>query len=134
MKEWQVPVSAADFLADVREWIDYVYAGVEDLLESLREKHLVCCLSNSNELHWAVMAPLLNHFDFAFSSHLMGLIKPDEEAFLEVLRVLDVEPPQVRYFDDSRANVVVADSLGMKVHLVQGAEEVREVLRAEGLL
>lgn len=134
VEEWRVPVKPDDFLADVRGWIDYVYPGAEELLDALRREHLVCCLSNCNELHWQTMAPLLTHFDFAFSSHIMKKIKPDEEAFLEVLRTLDAEPEEVSYFDDSRANVTVADRLGMKAHLVHGIEQATEVLRAEGML
>lgn len=134
IEEWRVPVKADDFLADVRDWIDYVYPGAEELLDSLRREHRVCCFSNSNELHWATMAPLLEHFDFAFSSHIMGKIKPDEDAFLEVLHTLSVEPRQVRYFDDSRANVIAAERIGMKCYLAHGAEQVREILRGEGVL
>jgi putative hydrolase of the HAD superfamily len=132
--EWQVSVAAAEFLQDVRKWIDRVYPGVEELLDTLRKDHLVCCLSNCNELHWGMMAPLLGHFDLAFSSHLLGQIKPDEEAFRAVLLAAGAQPEQVRYFDDSRANVAAALDMGMKAHLVHGPEEVRAVLRSEGLL
>ena len=134
VEEWEFPVDPDEFLLDLRDWIEYVYPGAEELLDSLREKHLVCCLSNSNELHWKIMTPLLQHFDFAFSSHLMGRIKPDEGAFLDVLRALKAEPARVRYFDDSRANIVVAERLGLIAHLVHGAGEVRGVLSREGLL
>ncbi len=132
--EWQVPVSADDFLRDVQGWIDGVYPGAEELLDTLRQDHTVCCLSNCNEVHWAIMAPFLRHFDHAFSSHLLGQIKPDAGAFLAVLEVLGVKPQAVRYFDDARANVVQGEKIGMRAFLVRGPKEVRAILRQEGCL
>ncbi len=132
--EWELSLSPAAFLADLEAWIDHVYPGAEELLATLRTRYRVCCLSNCNELHWATMAEFLRCFDDAFSSHLLGHIKPDEEAFWAVLRTLGVGPEEVLFFDDSRANVAAAEGLGIRSFLVHGPEEVRRILEREGVL
>jgi HAD superfamily hydrolase (TIGR01509 family) len=132
--EWELSVSSAAFLADLAVWIDHVYPGAEELLATLRKRYRVCCFSNCNELHWEMMAEFLQCFDDAFSSHLLGHIKPDEEAFRAVLRTLEVGPDQVLFFDDSRANVVAAEELGIRSFLVHGPEEARCILEREGAL
>lgn len=134
IEEWQVSTTPEEFLEDVADWIDHVYPGAEELLDSLRHDHVLCCLSNSNELHWSTMASFLKNFDFTFSSHLLGRIKPDEDAFRAALDALGVRPAQVRLFDDSRANVVAAEKLGIRSYLVRGPGEVRTALEREGLL
>jgi HAD superfamily hydrolase (TIGR01509 family) len=100
----------------------------------LRGAHHVSCLTNCNELHWSRLAPFLSCFDTAFSSHLLGEIKPDEQAFQAVMKELRVEPDEVRFFDDSRANVESAGRLGIHAFLVDGLDDLRRGLRNEGLL
>lgn len=134
IEEWRVPVSADEFLSDLATWIERPYPGAEELLVGLREKHHVSCLTNCNELHWAALTSFLRHFDSAFSSHLVGQIKPDPEAYRSVLRALDVGPEAVRFFDDSRANVLGARAVGMKGFLVHEPQEIRNALEREGLL
>lgn len=134
VEEWALPVSPEAFEQDSMAWIEQPYPGAEELLGTLRPDHHLCCLSNCNELHWSMMAPLLRHFDSCFSSHLLGQIKPDQAAFLAVLAALGVEPAAVRFFDDSRANVLGARQLGVRSFLVRGPGEVRTVLGEEGLL
>jgi HAD superfamily hydrolase (TIGR01509 family) len=133
-EEWRAAVSPASFLQDFAGWIEQPYPGAEELLAQLRREHHVSCLTNCNPLHWGVLAPFLTHFDSSFSSHLLGQVKPDEGAFRSVMEVLDVEPGAVRFFDDSRANVVGARNVGIKAFLVHGPDEARRVLQEEGVL
>jgi HAD superfamily hydrolase (TIGR01509 family) len=134
VEEWGLSISPTAFRADVVAWIDRTYPGAEELLATLRQRYRVCCFSNCNELHWEAMASLLERFDHAFSSHLLGCIKPDEEAFQAVLSALGVGPEEAVFFDDSRANVVAAERLGMRAFLVHGPDEARRILESEGLL
>jgi HAD superfamily hydrolase (TIGR01509 family) len=134
VQEWELSISPDEFLADLVAWIDHTYPGAEELLATLRQSFCVCCFSNCNELHWQMMAPLLQSFDHAFSSHLLGHIKPDKEAFVAVLEALDTRPEQVLFFDDSRANVAAAEGLGIRSFLVHGPTEARGALAGEGLL
>jgi HAD superfamily hydrolase (TIGR01509 family) len=134
IEEWRVRVSPEDFLSDLATWIERPYPGAEELLADLRREHHVSCLTNCNELHWAALSPFLTQFDSSFSSHLLGRIKPDAGAYQAVLQALDVRPEAVRFFDDSRANVLGARAVGMKGFLVHAPAEVRSVLKRERLL
>lgn len=132
--EWGVPVSPEEFLEDLATWIENPYPGAVELITKLRKRHHVSCLSNCNELHWTALAPFLRRFDSAFSSHLLGEIKPDAGAYRSVLAALEVGADVVRFFDDSRANVSGACEVGMKGFLVHGLGDVRSTLEVEGLL
>jgi len=134
VEEWGVSMEPAAFLEDLSSWIRRPYEGAAELIARLREAHHVSCFSNNNELHWSKLAPFVAGFDSAFSSHLLGQIKPDEQAFRAVLGELGVGPTAVRFFDDSRANVEAAERLGMRAFLVDGLDGTRRALRDEGLL
>jgi HAD superfamily hydrolase (TIGR01509 family) len=134
ISEWRVALTPEAFLEDFGTWIKRPYAGAEALISSLRRKYRVSCLSNCNEVHWTAMAPLLTSFDSAFSSHLLGEIKPDRAVFEKVMGELQVEPGQLWFFDDALLNVQAAESLGIKAFQVQGIEGTTSVLRREGLV
>jgi HAD superfamily hydrolase (TIGR01509 family) len=134
VEEWQAPISPEAFLEDFATWIEHPYPGAEELLGYLRKRYRLCCLSNCNELHWSALTVFLRHFDFAFSSHLLGQIKPDEQIFRTMLEELGARPETVCYFDDSRLNVEGARRAGVQAFLVQGVGELRSLLECEGLL
>jgi glucose-1-phosphatase len=104
------------------------------LLTNLRARHHVSCLSNCNELHWAKLSDFLKSFDSVFSSHLLGEIKPDRDAFEAVMRALGVSPRQVRFFDDIKPNVEAARALGIAAFQVVCFEQLRACLADEGLI
>ena len=134
LAEWRISLAPGAFLADFAALVKQPYAGAELLLERLRAKYTVACLSNSNELHWGRVGGFLDCFDFAFSSHLLGEIKPDESVFCRVMAELQVEPEHLLFFDDSRLNVDAAARLGIGAFLVDGLDDTRRVLKREGLL
>jgi HAD superfamily hydrolase (TIGR01509 family) len=134
VEEWQVPLTPGAFLLDFFSWVREPYPGAEELITGLRGGHHVSCLSNCNELHWSKLTSFLSCFDSAFSSHLLGEIKPDEAAFRAVVSALRVEADDVCFFDDSRANVESARRVGIRAFLVHGVDDVRHCLSDEGLL
>jgi putative hydrolase of the HAD superfamily len=67
-------------------------------------------------------------FDHYFASHLIGRIKPDEDAFQYVIEALERSPAEILFLDDNRLNVEAAKRTGMKAVQVRGAEEAGEVL------
>lgn len=119
-----------EFLAAFAGWPQGLSAGAETLLADLRTRHRVGCLSNSNEVHWT--EELTSPFDFAFSSHLIGHVKPDREAFEHVLHALDVEADQVHFFDDAESNVAAARALRLNAHHTPGFERLRAALQRLG--
>jgi len=130
--QFDLPLDPAEFLNAFRYWPKGFYAGVESLLADLRTRFRVCCLSNSNEVHWT--DAVTGHFDIAFSSHLMGYIKPDASAFDYALRVIDVTPEEVHYFDDAQRNVEAARACGMMAYHTVGYDQLKSTLATLGLL
>jgi HAD superfamily hydrolase (TIGR01509 family) len=134
LEEWGSSMEADVFLTNIVGWLGHPYPGAADLLTQLRVEHHVSCLSNCNELHWAELTDFLKNFDSVFSSHLLGEIKPDEEAFRAVMYTLGARPEQITFFDDVRPNVEAASRLGIRAFLVVGFDELRLRLVGEGLL
>lgn len=134
LREWQSSVDPDEFLRGIAGWLGRPYPGAVELLAELRARHHVSCLSNCNELHWASLSEFLGSFDSVFSSHLLGEIKPDEDAFRAVMRTLGVEPAQVRFFDDVDSNVRAARGLGINSFLAVGFDALRARLAGEGLI
>jgi glucose-1-phosphatase len=60
-------------------------------------------------------------FDHHFASHLTGKIKPDEEAFQQVLTALGCEGSETLLLDDNQLNVAAANRVGMIAYQVRGA-------------
>jgi len=132
--EWQLPLSPSDFLEAFTYWPKGLYAGATELLAALRERYVVACLSNSNEIHWRRFNGFREHFDVSLSSHLLGELKPDLECYIRALRECNAAIGDVAFFDDSLTNVLAARSLGIAAFHVNGLQEVHRTLVAEGWL
>ncbi len=134
IEEWHAELSPDEFLAEFITWPRAFCPGALELVAQLRARHEVACLSNCNELHWAKFDGFAGQFDTAFSSHLLGRIKPDIGIFRAALDMLAVDAPDAYYFDDSAACVEAARGLGMLAYHVDGPENCRRILEAAGLL
>ena len=62
------------------------------------------------------------------------LLKPDPAIYYLALDRFGLKPEQAFFIDDRQINVEGARAVGMQAHLFTTAEELRESLRAEGLL
>jgi putative hydrolase of the HAD superfamily len=131
--EWELALDPTQFMESFATWVTGPFAGVTDLLRALRTQHLVACLSNNNAVHWERVSDVAALFERTFASHLIGHMKPHPEAYRHVLRELNVSADAVHFFDDLAPNVAVARDVGMNAYQVAGVEEVRAVLRAQGL-
>ena len=70
-----------------------------------------------------------------YLKHNTGIGHPETAMRYEVVMdALDAAPADIRFFDDSRANVEAAERLGIRAFLVDGLEGVRAALAAEELL
>ncbi|MEM7099824.1 MAG: HAD-IA family hydrolase [Pseudomonadota bacterium] len=132
VREFGLDLPPADFLAEFKDWPKGFYAGVDSTLSELRNTHTVSCLSNSNEAHWT--DAITDHFDFAFSSHLIGRIKPNRDAFEHVLDTIGVEAGAVHFFDDALMNVEAASSCGLNAHHTIGYDSLKRTLLELGFL
>jgi glucose-1-phosphatase len=134
VSDWQLPLTPAAFLEAFTYWPKGLYAGASDLLAKLRERYVVACLSNSNEIHWQRFGGFREHFDISLSSHLLGEVKPDPQCFRRALQECRATAGEVAFFDDSLTNVSGARSLGIEALHVNGLSEVRNSLSERGWL
>lgn len=133
VEEWKLELAPADFIAAFATWPKGFYPGARELLTELRRHHRIACLSNSNAVHWERFSELEDLFHWSFSSHQIGLVKPDREAFEHVLARLETDPDDVYYFDDLTPNVEAARAVGMRAFHVEGFTPIEPILRREGL-
>jgi HAD superfamily hydrolase (TIGR01509 family) len=126
--EWDLAISAREFGERFSAWPKGLFPGARELLDQLRANFTVAFLSNCNDLHWRRLAPITELADKAFSSHLLGTVKPDSACFEKVAENLDVELTDIVFFDDSVANVEAAKLLGMMAHHTDGFEELCSTL------
>ncbi|MGE0059565.1 MAG: HAD family hydrolase [Dehalococcoidia bacterium] len=134
---WSLNCSEAEFLAHYESWTRALLPGADALLTELAASYRLAALSNSNILHWTrndVVIGVQSYFERAFSSHELGVRKPDPEIFRRALSELGVEPAEVVFFDDNALNVEAAQAFGISAHRVEGVDQVRARLADLGLL
>jgi putative hydrolase of the HAD superfamily len=103
-----------------------------ELVRKLKAQYQVGILSNTNEIHIeAVYAQLQTQhgmdnfdplFDWVFYSHEMGLAKPNQDIYQQLLLELGTTANRVLFFDDLKANVHGASSVGIQAIQVVGPE------------
>jgi putative hydrolase of the HAD superfamily len=134
---WPLNCTEAEFLAHYESWTRALLPGAVELLTELAPNYRLAALSNSNILHWTrndVVIGVQSYFERAFSSHQLGVRKPDPEIFRRALAELEVEPAEVVFFDDNQLNVDAARFLGINAHQVEGIPQVRSRLQELKLL
>jgi len=133
VSELGLSLSPDKFLEEFVTWDRGLYPGVALLLDKLRPRFLLACLSNNNELHWKKLIEdyaLTNIFHRLYASFQTGLMKPDREAFENVINDLGYSPEEFLFFDDNLECIEEAEEIGMKACQVRGIDEVRKVLKA----
>jgi glucose-1-phosphatase len=137
IEELDLALDPKEFLEQFASWDRGLLPGALDLLKRLRSKFLLVCLSNNNELHWPPLrdkAGLDKQFDYCFISHEMGVMKPGEEAFLQVLKKVGKKADEFLFFDDNQECIETAIRLGMSAFCVSGVTGVESVLKNRGFL
>ena len=138
IRDWDVNLTPVQFLPKFTTWSRRVLPGARELLEQLRPRYRLAALSNSNELHWernTTELRIIELFEFAISSHQVGLCKPHPDIYKAAIDRANVSSPDaIVFFDDLAANVEAAKSAGMRAHQVRGVDDLRARLMSEGLL
>lgn len=135
--EYRLPVSSKAFLDDFARWGQGLSPGAAALVDEVRLRARVACFSNSNQIHWHSQKDhreIKALFEIAFSSHEIGKVKPDREAFVYVVEALGVAPQDVVFVDDSATNVAAARAMGINAHRVRGVAAARAALADLGLV
>jgi putative hydrolase of the HAD superfamily len=136
-REFRLAVSPQMFLTSFAGWPIGLYPGTLEMLAQIPRRYQRALLSNSNALHWPRVRndmQLGAAFDSHFISHLTGRIKPDADAFEDVVVSLGCLPAQVLFLDDNSLNVEAARGMGMHAVRVRGPAEVQRVLGDFGIM
>jgi glucose-1-phosphatase len=132
VEELDLGVPPEHFLESFAGWPTGLYPGVHELLA-----RIPTALSNSNALHWPRVLDELGLgalFEHRFVSHLTGRIKPDRDAFEQVVSVLNCAAGSVFFLDDNLVNVEAARSVGMQAALVSGVTQAEQALLEAGVI
>ena len=108
------------------------------MIRSVRSVVPCYAFTNTNATHqgaWSALVPqTLTSFDRIFSSHEIGLRKPEKRAFEYIAASIGVPLPSILFFDDLLENVDGARAAGLKAVLVRGPRDVRDALLQEGMI
>ena len=135
IRQWSLEQGRDAFLDEFKHWVRGVVDGAPGILNGLRSRFRLACLSNLNTLHWdrCVELGVDAFFETRFLSFEMGARKPAPQVYAHVARTLGCAAGDVLFFDDVSANIDAAHAAGMRAHLVENGD-IRTALSREGLL
>jgi putative hydrolase of the HAD superfamily len=114
-----------------------IHHEVLPMVESLFGRVKVFLLSNTNEMHWRFVHPLIpqfERFDGLVLSCELGLAKPDAGIFKIALTRAGVRAQEAAYFDDIQRFVDAAAALGIQARQFTDAPTFRTQLAELGLV
>jgi putative hydrolase of the HAD superfamily len=109
----------------------------EELVEAISRTHKLILLSNTNAIHFDMIAqtyPLLRHFHAQILSHEAGAMKPDAAIYQAAIAAAGCAPEECFFVDDLAANVEGARQVGMDAVRFESAAQLESELRARGVV
>ena len=134
--ELGIDLAPTDFLAAFESWDRGPLPGTFELLDELRPRFTLACLSNNNPIHWRAekLERLVRSFHRSYASFEIGLMKPDREAYEWVISDLRLDPGSILFFDDNPECITGAEDVGILARLVKSPAMVRKSLVDLGVL
>ncbi len=134
--ELMLDLTPEEFLVNFNRFPTGLYPNAVELVGKVAEGYRTAVLSNTNALHWegqvdAEVIQTLCHETFL--SYQLGLLKPDEEVYVQVADDLEVDPQRIVFLDDNQINVDGARSAGWNAYVVVGPDEAMAQLIKLGL-
>ena len=133
--------SPAEILSVHHAWMLDEYAGVAALIDHVHDAGLdTAALSNTSHDHWdrIVAYTAVTRLRHLLASHLLGLHKPDPMIFRRLEEQLGYRAQEIIFFDDTHENVVAANGVGWRAHLVDPeadtAQQIAAILREESVV
>lgn len=108
----------------------------ESLLLDLKQNYRLVLLSNTNELHFDLLAEryrLLEHFDHWVLSYKVGAMKPSPAIYAEAVKHAHCEPAECFFTDDVPAYVDGARQAGIDAEQFLGYDKLLADLKARGI-
>ena len=121
-----------EFLKCFDAWPERLFPETEGLLDAIPAGIGRALLSNTNAAHWGrkdISSALSGKLDRLFLSFDTGLVKPDREAFDQVVAAYGNPARTFLFLDDNPLNVAAAIDAGMTAVLCKGATEALNVVR-----
>lgn len=129
-------------LIDIREAWNAVIVNFPmerlNFLEKLKIKHKLYLVSNTNPTHiekfehrvgLTFAREFYALFDKIYFSYEIGLRKPDENFFKQIISTNNLNPKKTLFVDDMTENIKAAENLGLQTwHLQIGKENVTDLL------
>ncbi|HLT15516.1 MAG TPA: transcription antitermination factor NusB [Acidimicrobiales bacterium] len=125
--------AASDAWADSTWSIDL---DVLDVVDAVREVVPVVLLSNASTrlIHDLDRSDVLECFDAVVGSADIRVAKPAPGAYLAAADAAGVPPERCLFVDDTMENVEGARAVGMRAERFTGLDDLRALLRSQGLL
>ena len=110
--------------------------GIEKFLGSLPDTPIFA-LSNTNATHFNHLETqykeVMSQFDIVFTSHQLGLRKPEKQIFEEAVRAIQFPHSQILFIDDTMRHVDAAREVGLCAEqCVSSVQKLGELLRQYG--
>jgi len=106
-------------------------------VENLSNKYKLFLFSNTNSIHLKrahalfgkeIGKPSLDdYFIKAWYSNLIGVRKPDKEAYEFVLNDANLDPAETFFIDDTSENIETAEEIGIRSHLLLPGEKIEDL-------
>lgn len=135
--EMALPMDWRELLRRFDSWPENIYPKAIELIDRIPSRYACAILSNTNAAHWQrvdVAGHFGDRFDRFFLSYESGLLKPDEEAFLQVIESYACRPREILFFDDNPLNVAAAGRAGIASVRIAGPDELEHALIEAGVI
>lgn len=123
LSTWQARFSHLSREALIQAWNAMLLGPLPDaerLLETLASRYPLALLSNTNDLHLAVVEPQIAswkpYFVECFFSNRIHRRKPDPETYLFVVERLGWDPQKTLFVDDNPVNLQGAQAVGLQTY------------------
>ncbi len=99
-------------------------------IKNLKKNYRVICATNTIQSHFEKHSQLGNYdvFDFVYSSHSLGVAKPNHVFFNHVVDAEQVLPQNIFFIDDNQDNIREAKKIGINAHLFISNENLKKSL------
>lgn len=124
----------------LEDFFEFWFSGekiIYELLNYVKElkKHnlKIFILSNNlrirTEFYQSHFSELFKEFDEVYFSWKTGFIKPDPNAYKNILEKNNLKAEECIYFDDSIENIETAQKLGINSYIYTGISQVKDILK-----
>lgn len=109
----------------------------EAMVESIARNYRLILLSNTNEIHFAMIRanyPILRHFHELVLSYEVGAMKPLPLIYEKAIEAAECEPEECFFTDDIAAYVEGAKAAGIDAVQFESAEQIAGELHRRGVI